>query len=279
MCVVHVERNSNPSGLSDKNVGALPAILRGREGRMNGQIIRYLALNGPSLIYSVAQDLASRSETKVHYPTVNRRMHELERKQFAEKAGTRMTKAGIPADLYATRLRGDFAAMAGIPDSSGNYTLDLSPKEIRQIVSLASARKGSPFALLMHMLEDGQNGIDLVDKELMPEIIGSVRNGSLNVDALDEGVICSHFALLVARKMTNLLSTPNRKNRSSLERRDQIDILVRTVEKILSPQSRSSKKGIRNVDMTSSQKVQLTPVAPGWANELMPFLKLNSVSL
>ena len=254
---------------------------------MNGQIIRYLALNGPSLIYSVAQDLASRAETKVHYPTVNRRMHELVRREYVEKAGTRITKAGMAADLYTTRLRGDFAALAGIPDGSGKYASELSPKEIRQTISIAASREGSPFVLFKYILEEGQSGIDLVDKELVPEIVNSVRNGYLNIDALDEEVICSAFASVIARKMTNLMTISGRYQSSKAKEthREQIDILMRSLEKTLPPNHHSVsnmrmfRKDVTDSSRLPTQKSKIAPVINQWGNELKVFLKLHSVRL
>ena len=277
----------NPDAPINNNIGAYPAIIRGREGRMNGQIIRYLALNGPSLIYSVSQDLASRAETKVHYPTVNRRMHELVRRQYLEKAGTRITKAGIPADLYATRLRGDFAALTGIPDSSGKYASELSPKEIRQTITIAASREGSPFVLFKYILEEGQSGIALVDKELVPEIVNSVRNGYLNIDALDEGVICSAFASVIARKMTNLMTMSGRhqSGKSKETHRDQVDILMRSLEKTLArnrdsvSNTRMLRKDVTDPSRLPTQKSRIAPVMNQWGNELKVFLKLHSVRL
>jgi len=276
----------NSDAYISSNVGVYPAILKGREGRMNGQIIRYLALNGPSLIYSVAKDLGSRSQTKVHYPTVNRRMHELVRRQYVEKAGTRITKAGIPADLYTTRTRGDFAALAGILDSSGKYTSEMSPKEIRQMIASASSREGSPFVLLLHILEEGQAGIDLVDRELVPEIIKGVRSGYLNLDAVDEEVICSSFSSLIARKITSLMnpSGGHQSTRSVGVYRAHVDILMRSIEKTIAPShhlvanAKASHKD--NVGLTSrlrKQESQLTPISGRWGSELKVFLRLHSV--
>lgn len=239
---------------------------------MNGQIIRYLALSGPSLIYSVAKDLASRSQTKVHYPTVNRRMHELERRQYVQKAGTRTTKAGTPADLYATTIRGDFAALAGMPDTYGQNLVELSPKEIRQIIACASFREGSPFVLLASMLEEDQNAADLVNKELVPEIITRVRDGYLNLDALDDGVICTAFASIIARKVTDMISASReRSSRAKETHRDYVvDIMMRSLEK-------TTVSFVHKVDKAKEQNLQLTPISRQWCNELKVFLKLHSV--
>jgi len=255
---------------------------------MNGQILRYLALNGPSLIYSVAKDLGSRSQTKVHYPTVNRRIHELLRQRFVEKSGTRITKAGVPADLYTTTLRGDFTALAGIPDSTGQYSTELSPKEIRQIIEVASARQGSPFVLFKYILDEGQSGVDLVEKELLPAVVDSLRNGLLNIDALHEGVISSAFASLVARRVTKFLSISERHQsaRTKEKHRDQIDIVMRCLEKIMAPPGRSisSSRRISQKDSGGSHSYQIrkklaAPTSLQWGNEFEVFLKLHSVML
>jgi hypothetical protein len=236
---------------------------------MNGQIIRYLALNGSSLIYSVAKDLASRSQNKVHYPTVNRRIHELVRREYIEKAGTRTTKAGIAADLYTTTIRGDFAALAGILDSNGK-NVEMSPKEIRQVIANASLRKGSPFALLGDLLEEGQTAVNLVDEELVPEIIRGVRSGYLNLDALDTGVICSIFSSLVARTVTSISSSSGR----SKETESYYKILIRSLEKMMAS---AHGKGKELQEDKVQQKLQLTPIASQWGNELKVFLRLHSV--
>jgi hypothetical protein len=260
-----------------------PAILRGREGRMNGHIIRYLALNGPSLIYSVAKDLASQSQTRVHYPTVNRRMHDLVRQAYLQKAGTRTTKAGIPADLYASTLRGDFAALAGMPESNGEAAIELSPREIRQIISSASIKEGSPFSLLQHILEEDQEAEDLVDIELVPEIIKGVRNGYLNLDALDEGVICSAFASLVARKVIDIVSSLGgslHSDRSEEKHGRYIDVLMSCLEKTTG-YSNYSEIGKQDNSRFSSDadiaKSQLKPLSRQWGNELKVFLKLHAL--
>src|SRR2546422_518073 len=273
----------------ETSVGPFPTILRGREGRMNGHIIRYLALNGSSLIFSVAKNLASKSQTRIHYPTVNRRMHELERQSYLEKAGTRTTKAGIPADLYATSIRGDFAALAGMPESFGE-DVELSPREIRQMIRSASFRGGSPFGLLQHILEDGQGAEELVDKELVPEIIKGVRNGYLNLDALNDGVICSAFASLVARKVIDIVSTsgPDRSDRSKEKHRHYIDILMGALEKTIASSKHANRRDNANFRSDSSiakddlgqlnrAKSRLAPVSRQWGNELKVFLKLHSV--
>lgn len=253
---------------------------------MNGQIIRYLALNGPSLIYSVAKDLGSRSQTKVHYPTVNRRMHELVRRQYVEKAGIRITKAGVPADLYTTRIRGDFAAFAGIPDSSGNYASEMSPKEIRQMIASASSREGSPFVLLFYALQGGQSGIDLVDRELVPEIINSVRSGYLNLDAVDEEVICSAFSSLIARKITALMTTlSGRHTIKSVETyRGHVNTLMSSVDKMIAPSHHLAgnakalhKDNAGPASRSSKQESQLAPISSRWCSELKVFLRLHSV--
>lgn len=246
---------------------------------MNGQIIRHLALNGPSLIYSVARDLGSRSQTKIHYPTVNRRMHDLLRREYLQKAGTRTTKAGVPADLYATTIRGDFAALAGMPDFDGENSA-MSPKEIRQVIANASLSEGSPFVLLANILGEGQSAAVLVDRELVPEIVNGVKNGYLNLDALDEGVICSAFGSLISRKLTAIISTVSRDHSagSRKKQRDYIDMLMRSLEKTMTP-------SIHKVDNNAKalqedrvlQKLRLAPISTQWGSELKALLKLHSV--
>ena len=275
-------------GEPETSVGPFPSILRGREGRMNGHIIRYLALNGPSLIFSVAKELSSKSQTKIHYPTVNRRMHDLERQSYLQKAGTRTTKAGIPADLYTTTIRGDFAGLAGFPESFGE-DVELSPREIRQMIRSASFRGGSPFGLFEHILEEGQGAEELVDKELVPEIIKGVRNGYLNLDALNDGVICSAFASLAARKVIDLVSSsnPDHSGRSKEKSKHYIDILMSALEKTIAFSKHANRqdnaKSISDSNAAEDHlaqlnqaKSQLTPISSQWANELKVFLKLYS---
>jgi hypothetical protein len=289
---LNLDANSDSSFVS-----GFPAILRGREGRMNGQIIRYLALNGPSLIYSVAKDLASRSQTKVHYPTVNRRIHELVQQAYIQKAGTRATKAGMSADLYATTIRGDFAALVGMPNNhqeNTNCIIETTPKEIRQIVANASCRRGSPFVLLAHISEERQKGTDLVENEIMPEIIRCVKNGYLNLDALDEGVICSAFASLIARKVITI-STPEHTPTSKETYRDYIDILMHSLEKTIAStdpvidktkgqeedngalSASSHKAKDENNQSHQHKKFDLAPISHRWCNELKVFLRLQAV--
>jgi hypothetical protein len=245
---------------------------------MNGQIIRYLALNGPSLIYSVAKDLASLSQTKVHYPTVNRRMHELVCREYLQKAGTRTTKAGVPADLYATTIRGDFAALAGVLDVDGENAA-MSPKEVRQVIANASLIEGSPFVLLAHLLGEGQSATELVDKELVPEIVNCVRNGYLNLDALDEGVICSAFASLISRKLAAIIATLSRDHSagSREKHRGYVDILMRSLEKSMTSSLHKVDKARRLQDARVLQKLHLAPISSQWGTELKVFLKLHSV--
>jgi hypothetical protein len=231
---------------------------------MNGQIIRYLALNGPSLIYSIAKDLASRSQTKVHYPTVNRRVHELVERKYVQKAGTRTTKAGAAADLYATTIRGDFAALAGMPDIED--VVELSPKEIRQMIANASFREGSPFVLLKQIIEEGQSAAEHVDRELLPEIIKAIRNGYLNLDAADEGVICSAFASIISRKVTARMAIRHKDYLPKKEHGDIIDTLMRSLEKTMA-----------SSDRPNPEKIKLTPISRQWVNELKVFLRLHSV--
>lgn len=212
-------------------------------------------------------------------------MHELVRRQYVEKAGIRITKAGVPADLYTNRIRGDFAAFAGIPDSSGNYASEMSPKEIRQMIASAASREGSPFVLLFHALQGGQTGVDLVDRELVPEIINSVRSGYLNLDAVDEEVICSAFSSLIARKITALMTTSSGRHaiKSVETYRGHVNTLMSSVDKMIAPSHLASKaKALHKDNMepasgSSKQASQLTPISNRWCSELKVFLRLHSI--
>jgi hypothetical protein len=274
-----------PDAYINAKHGPYPAIFRGKEGSMNGQIIRDLALSGPSLIYSVAKDLASQSQTKVHYPTVNRRMRDLLAKQYIQKVGKRATKAGVYADLYATTIRGDLAALAGIPKITDKFNGEFSPNEIRLLIATASAREGSPFALIQNILEEGQAGTDLVDKELLPKIINSVRNGYLNLDALNDEVICSAFASIVAHRITTIRSSSSQAHDISKETlQNYFDILIRSLEKTINPRNHVPKRTIKHAEQSlgaadpeqSEQKLEMPPISRQWASELRVFLKLPS---
>jgi hypothetical protein len=235
---------------------------------MNGQIIRYLALNGPSVIYSVAQHLSSVSESKVHYPTVNRRMHELLERHYLGKAGTRMTKAGTSADLYCLTLQAEFAALLGSPKGSATFS-ELSPKEIRIIVSTASARPGSPFELLNQIIQQGDMGIQMV-QQFIPEIINSVRTGIINVDAPIEDALTLNFASVIARQTMKTTGTGRTRESTKASSREYVNMLIQTVDNILDSRS-SSKKIQPNTTCTRA------PVDPKWAHELKALLRLYSV--
>jgi hypothetical protein len=171
-----------------------PPFLAGKEGRLNGQIIRYLAINGPALIYSIAKELGRRSETKVHYPTVNRRIHDLESRIYVRKVGTRTTKAGAEAPLYATTIKGDFAALA----------LDLTPSEQIKLLNIAGLKQGSPFLLMKRLMDRGLP-LEFVQNELLQEVTTGVKNGYINLEVLHNEVICSAFAAAIARKLRVVL--------------------------------------------------------------------------
>jgi len=165
-------------------------LLRGKEGSTNGRIVRFLSLEGPALIYDVAKALASESETKVHYPTVNRRVHDLVSRGYLAAAGTRETKSGAEASLFATTIRGDFGSLA-----SG-----LGPRDQLRLVQAAGKKPNSPFSLLRLMLDRGLP-FDLVQREFLTGIAEDVRNGYINIEALDEEVVCSAFAASMAKKL------------------------------------------------------------------------------
>lgn len=237
---------------------------------MNGQIIHYLAVNGPSLIYSISKDLGSRSQTKVHYPTVNRRVHELLERGYLQKAGTRPTKAGVAADLYSTSIRGDFAALAGISDSE--TAVEMSPKEITRMIKNASMREGSPFVLLKHLIKEDQSAAELIHKELLPEIIKAVRNGYLNLDVTDDSVVCSAFASIISRKITAIMNIRNEQP-SRKEHNNYLDILMRALEKTMTSSDNYTLESNHHL----GERIRLPPVSRTWVNELKVFLRLHSV--
>lgn len=254
------------TGLPTDTTRAYPSVFRGREGRTNAQILRYLALNGPSLIYSVAQYLSSVSDTRVHYPTVNRRMHELLRRGYLKMAGTRVTKAGMASDLYANTIRGEFAALAGIPDGSGGYSSEFSPQQLRQLLSASSQSAGSPLTLFHHLLQEGWHGSTLVEAELVPALIAGVRTGYISVDAPDETAISMGFASLVARRMTELLDEAGSSPASGNSPSRLLQVLMRTLDKTAGPPRQA---GARTGSSATSQ-------VPNWASELKVLLRLYS---
>lgn len=163
---------------------------------MNGEIVRYVSLSGPSLIYQVAKELSRNSETKVHYPTVNRRTHDLVARGYLKIAGSRKTKSGAEASLYVTTIRGDFGSLASGLDAPQEYKL----------VQLAGMKSGSPFVLLKHMLDRGIP-FELVRREFLAAIREDLRNGYINIEALNEEVVCSAFATSMARKLREVMGS------------------------------------------------------------------------
>ena len=161
---------------------------------MNGLIIRHLAVSGPSVIFSIAKELAKQSERKVHYSTVNRRIHGLESRAYVRKYGTQRTKAGAYSDVYFTTIKGDFAALA----------LDLSPSEQLKLLDNAGAKQGSPFLLMKRLVAKGLP-LDFVQRELLDEVTIGVKDGYINLEVLDKEVICSAFAALIARRLRLVL--------------------------------------------------------------------------
>ena len=161
---------------------------------MNEQIIRYVSTTGPSLIYSIKQALSARSEIAIHYPTVNRRVHDLSDRGYLKKDGTRQVKSGVEAALYSTTIRGDFAALA----------TSLNPKEQAKLLEIAGRQPGSPFMLLKQVAESDMTH---VQEELLKEVRMGVRNGYINLEALDEDVITSAFATLIAGKLRKILGS------------------------------------------------------------------------
>lgn len=191
------------------------ALLAGREGRMNGEIVRFLSLNGPSLIYQVAKELTSASETKVNYPTVNRRVHDLVARGYLRSAGTKRTKSGAEAQLYETTIRGDFGSLA-----SG-----LNAPQERKLILLAGTKPGSPFLLLKHMIDRGLP-FEFVQREFVSGVAGDLRNGYINIEALNEDVICSAFATSMARKLRGVMGEGGR---------EYVEQVLRILQSLASP--------------------------------------------
>jgi DNA-binding Lrp family transcriptional regulator len=259
----------NP-GSSDGNKGiTYPSAFRGREGKLNVQIIRILAQKGPSIIYAIAQQLKAESETKIHYPTVNRRVHQLLRAGYIEKAGTKLTKAGANEYLYALALRGEFAALAGMPDWKGGYLSEPSPSEIRQLLSTASARKKSPFALLNQISQQDQDGADLVQNKLAPELVRGVRGGFIDLDATEEDTISTSFAKLVARTIIDLSGRNGSSPKPSAESKP-LRMLMDALDKPTLLVENDTTEGPASLDHQDC-------ASQHWAKELRVYLKLYSV--
>jgi hypothetical protein len=191
------------------------------------------------------------------------------RSGYLEKAGKKVTKAGAHEDLYALALRGEFAALAGMPDWKGGYSSELSPSEMRQLLSTGSSRKKSPLALLNQITQDGEDGADLVEKEFMPEIVKGIRTGIINLDASVEDAISTSFASLVARTMIALLdrngSGPKLRTTSK-----PLRILMDALDRSTQLTENHAARGVLNPDHRHA-------ASPYWANELRVFLKLYSV--
>lgn len=143
-----------------------------------------------------------------------------------------------------------------------------------------------PFLVFRHIIEEGQTGIEFVDKDLISEIVNSVRNGYLNIEALDEAVICSAFASLVAREVASLLALSGRNQpfRATGRRKDQNNILMRSLEKTIAHSSLpfmndkiSYRKAAEGPPRASTLESQLTSASRQWAKVLKVFLKLYSV--
>jgi hypothetical protein len=190
-------------------------LLSGKEGKMNGEIVRYLSLSGPSVIYHVAKELSLTSQTKIHYPTVNRRVHDLVARGYLKVAGTRRTKSGAEAALYATTIRGDFGSLA-----SG-----LNERQEYKLVQLAGTKPGSPFLLLKHMLDRGLP-FELVRREFVTGLRDDLRNGYINIEALNEEVVCSAFATSMARKLREVMGEGGR---------EYVEQAVRILESLATP--------------------------------------------
>jgi DNA-binding PadR family transcriptional regulator len=169
-------------------------LLRGKEGKMNREIILHLVSNGPSTIHSTTVQLQKNSDTTVHYSTINRRMHDLESRNYVEKYGKVGTMSGFETDEYFTTIRGDFAALA----------LKMTPSEQRKMLANAGRRKNSPFLLLEFLVENGLS--DLVDRLILPSLERAVKNKYIDLEQPSEGVLGAAFASLLGYRIRFLLN-------------------------------------------------------------------------
>ena len=172
----------------------IPPFLRGKDGRMNGQIIRQIAMMEPSTIFSIAKELGEQSENKVHYSTVNRRIHDLEERGYVREVGMKQVKSGNYSLSYFTTIKGDFAALA----------LDLTPSEQLKLLDNAGVKRGSPFMLMKGLIAKGLP-LEFVQKELLDEATKGVMSGAINLELLDKEVICGAFSTLIARRLRLVL--------------------------------------------------------------------------
>ena len=157
-------------------------LLRGKEGKMNREIILHLVSNGPSTIYSMASDLQKNSENTIHYSTVNRRIHDLETRDYVEKYGKVETKPGFDTDEFVTTIRGDFASLA----------LEMTPSQRRRMLANAGRRKNSPFMLIELVIENGIS--DMLQELLISSLALSVKNKHIDLEQPSEAVMCAGFA-------------------------------------------------------------------------------------
>jgi hypothetical protein len=168
-------------------------------------------------------------------------------------------------------LRGELAALAGMPDWKGDYSSEPSPKEIRQLISTASNRKGSPFCLLDQIIKEGKIGQSFVEKELIPEMVKSVRTGFINIDSANEDAINSSFASLAARQVTSATQKNGQSKSANENRSVHVKMLMHALEEtIRQPSIKRESKSSGGRDLQSDQTFR-------WASELKVFLRLYAV--
>lgn len=117
MCIVFIDLVhilSSDNRQSHSNFHELDAkipALGGKASENNGAILRYIALNGPSLPYDVHKALPHRS---IRYSTVNRRVRDLLKREYLAAAGKRATQRGKQEEetMYGLTWRGFVASLS-----------------------------------------------------------------------------------------------------------------------------------------------------------------------
>lgn len=162
--------------------------MSGKEKWMNTQILRYLSLEGPAIPYQVRKAIEERSQNKIHYPTVNRRISDLVENGYLVDCGTKATKSGIKATLYETTSRGDLSALA----------IGLDPFELRRLIEKASKKENTPFSVIQYMLDNGY-AYEKAREELLAYLINGVKIGIVNFSAQDEVIIAISLLLILLK--------------------------------------------------------------------------------
>jgi hypothetical protein len=151
------------------------------------------------------------------------------------------------------------------------------------------------------MLEEGDpNSKEFIANVLVPEIAKAIRNGCIDLDAQDDGSICSKFASLVSQGVTDTFMKKSNSNLSDSsvgteekEVKQFSSILMSCLEKTLDSSYTDGKaKRVGGSKLKSpinppekierSERTELTTHLPTstshqWVHELKVFLKLHFI--